>query len=310
MHIRVIRIVKWFGAIFLMGVFCNAIAKESPTIKFSFAPKANMSFTQKLTMIKEKKFEGGASQTEESFSTTKITILKTKAGWDVLAEPKNIVLKRNGEPVQNPLANLLASAVITYKLDPNGEIVDISGIEAFIDGLAKQLPPEVFKQLAPILNADAMKAKEKVEWQGRVGDFLGASVVIGDSFVADAPFQLPNGSIMTYQIKTNIAALVPCGKKKCVRIEQTYSSQADNVAKLAGQVTSNTVQAIAPEMPKLNSENNEAMITGLVTRVVDPKTMLFYGENSSRTIAMKMDIPGKGLIPITLIETRKYEFIY
>lgn len=310
MRVDLSKIAKWTVTIFLLAYFSISMSKEYETIKFSFSPGENISFLQRLTIIKEKDMGDKGRQLDESLSTVKITITKTESGWDVLAEPKSISMKRDGEEVNNPIVNLLSSAVITYKLDSDGNIIDVDGYEPFIEGISKQVTPEVFEQLAPILNIEAMKSKEIAEWNGRIGDYVGAEVQIGDSIVADVPYQIPNGTTINYSIQTNIAALVPCGENKCVRIEQRYDSEADNLAKMAGEVMSNVSDAIAPEKQKSSSDSNTAIIRGDVVRVLDPETMLVYEEESIRTIAMEIDIPGAGLVPIKTTETRKYEFEY
>jgi hypothetical protein len=310
MRVDLCNVANWAVTIILLAYFSSAISKELDTIYFSFAPGENISFTQKLTTIKEKDMGDKGKQLDESVSTTKITIIKTKSGWDVLAEPRSISMKRNGEEINNPIVSFLSSAVITYKLDSDGNILDVDGYEPFIEGISKQVTPEVFKQLKPILNIEAMKSKEIAEWNGRIGDYVGAEAQIGDSFVADVPYQIPNGATINYSVQTKIAALVPCGDNKCVRIEQVYDSQADNLAKMTGEVVSNVTEAAVPEIIKPSSESNTAIIKGNVTRVIDPKTMLVYEEESKRTIAMEIDIPGAGLVPVKTSETRKYEFEY
>lgn len=302
--------VKWAVTVFLLAHFSSSISKESGTIKFSFSPGENISFIQKVTTIKEKDMGEKGKHLDESVMTTKITINKTSSGWGVLAEPKSISMKRNGEEINSPIVSLLSSAVITYKLDSDGNIIDVGGFESFIEGISKQIPPEVFKQLTPMLNIEVMKAKEIAEWNGRIGDYVGAEVKIGDSFVADVPYQIPNGPAINYSVRTNIAALVPCGEKKCIRIEQHYDSQADNLAKMTGEVVSNVSEALTPEIKRASSDSNTATIIGDVVRVIDPETMLIYKEKSSRMIAMDIDIPGVGLVPVKTTETRKYEFEY
>jgi hypothetical protein len=310
MRVDLCNVANWAVTIILLAYFSSSISKELDTINFSFAPGENISFTQKLTTIKEKDMGDKGKQLDESVSTTKITIIKTKSGWDVLAEPRSISMKRNGEEINNPIVSFLSSAVITYKLDSDGNILDVDGYEPFIEGISKQVTPEVFKQLKPILNIEAMKSKEIAEWNGRIGDYVGAEVQIGDTFVADVPYQIPNGTTINYSVQTKIAALVPCGDNKCVRIEQIYDSQADNLAKMTGEVVSNVTEAAVPEINKPSSESNTAVIKGNVTRVIDPNTMLVYEEESKRTIAMEIDIPGAGLVPVKTSETRKYEFEY
>lgn len=304
------RLTWWSLAIFLVAFSNGSISKEDVEIRFSFAPGGNISFVQKLTTIKEKDIGDKGRQVDESVSTTKITMTRTKAGWNVLAKPKSIIMKRNGKVIDNPIASLLSSAEITYKLDSAGNIIDIEGYDAFIDGISKKIPPKIFKQLAPVLNVEALKAKDEADWNGRIGDYLGIEVSIGDSFVTDVPFELPDGSTIHYNTRTKFLAIEPCAGKRCVRIDQVYDSQADNVAKITGGIVNNVTKAVAPGLGNSHPENNSASISGTVSRLIDPDTMLIHTERVTRIMEMKIDMPGSGLVPVKVTETRLYEFQY
>ncbi len=200
-------------------------------------------------------------------------------------------MKRDGKEVDNPIARLLSSAVTTYKLDPDGNILDLVGYEAFIDGISRQVPTEIFEQLSPLLSIEALKAREIAEWNGRVGDYVGAEVRIGDNFVADVPYQIPGGSTINYTLHTTIAGFIPCGEKKCVRIEQAYDSQADNVAKMAGEVVSKLAQSVSPETQKSRPENSVATIKGNVKRTIDAEPCSVAARNRSVCCVWKLMFP-------------------
>ena len=302
---------KWSLPIFVATVLSvPASATASDTIKFTFAPGGNISFVQRLTTNKETDMGDKGTQLDESISVTNIAIAKTASGWDVLAAPQSISMRRNGQEITSPIVKLLSSSPVTYKLDPEGNILDVDGYEPFIEGISRQVGPEVFKQLEPILNIDAMKAKEIAEWNGRIGDYLGAEAQVGDSFVAEVPYELPNGASITYVVRTTIADSVPCGIHKCVRIEQHYDSNADAIAGQASEVLSGLTKDATPAQEQSDPTSGTATVRGKVSRVVDPTTMLVYEEESSRTIEMEINIPGAGLTPAKTTETRKYEFVY
>ena len=117
----------WLLALLMVILSSNAISEEKGGIKFSFAPGDRISFMQRLTTTKDKDMADKGRQLDESISTTKITMTKTKTGWDLLAEPQSISMTRNGKNIDNPMLSLLSSAVIKYKLDSDGNIVDVEG---------------------------------------------------------------------------------------------------------------------------------------------------------------------------------------
>ncbi len=292
----------------LVGASVNS--QEADAIKFTFAPGENVSFLQKLSMRKEKDLGNGNKQLDESLSTTKFTISQTTAGWEVLVQPQSITMKRDGEQVENPIVKLLSSAVITYSLSPDGNILDVAGYDAFINSIATVVPPEVFSQLSPVLNVDAMKAKEIAEWNGRYGDYLGVEVNVGDKFTATVPFQLPNGSAIEYEVETNIAALEPCGTGTCVRIHQVYDSDARNAAKMSADMVNELARKTSPNARTATSDDNAATISGNISRLIDPNTMLIYGEKLTRTISMAVAIDGEGSNKVVMTENRNYEYEY
>lgn len=297
----------WLVLIMLLGIFSSEAFSEE-IVKFSFSPGKQIDFIQKLTATKEKDMGKLGKQIDESVSTTKISITQTKLGWDVLAQPISMSMYRNGKEINNPLASLLSSAIITYKLDAAGSIKDVEGYEIFIEQISKTISPVVFKQLAPVLSIESLKAKDIAEYNGRIGDYLGAEVKIGDSFITSTPFQLPNGSEITYNVKTNISAIEPCGTTNCVRINQVYNSKADNIAKISGDVLNNISKAVAPEMGQSNSKQNTAAISGTVSRLIDPATMLIHEEKTTRIIEIEINIPNTGLVPVQMTEKREYVF--
>lgn len=296
--------------VFICSVSNELSAAEKRSIKFSFSPGENISFIEKLTMIKEKDMGEHGKQIDESIITSKITITRTKSGWDVLAEPLSVSLKRNGEAIDDRFIKLISSAVVTSKLDAQGNIVDVEGYQAFVEGLSKQMPEPFSQRLSSVLNVEMMKAKEIASWKGRIGDFVGAEVEVGDSFVGSEPFELPNGVTINFNVKTNISAIEPCGQHECVRIEQVYDSRTNNVAKVASNIVSNVLRGDSPETSKENTENGSATIHGMVQRIIDPHTMLIYAEESTRTVNMMVDIPGVNSVPMSMTETRVYEYQY
>lgn len=301
---------RWSLAMLMAALSGGLMAQEARIIKFSFEPGENISFVEKLTSTKEKTMGDKGTQLDESIVTSKITITRTESGWNILVEPESVSMKRNGEIINNPIVNLLSSAVVTYKVDAEGNIVDVNGYELLIEGISKQVPPKVFEQLSRIVNVEVMKAKAFAEWKGRFGDFAGAEVEVGDSLAGSMPYQIPNGLTINYNMETKISAIEPCGKTRCVRIDQVYDSRADELARTSGEMVGNIVKAIDAEAPASNPESNSASIRGNVTRLIDPDTMLIYEEESTRVIDMTLDVLGMGPTPVKVTETRVYEFQY
>jgi hypothetical protein len=290
----------------------NTYANEKNEIVFSFAPKDGTVFSQKLTMLREKDLGSLGVQLDESESITKVEFKKVKDGWEVLATPVSAVMKRNGQVIQSPVVDLLSKLTITYILDKNGHITDVRGYEKLISMINSKFPPQVAQKLSSLINSDLLKQKEITEWNGRIGDYLGKSISIGDTWNFSAPFQLPNGKSLNYNVKILFSSLEPCGRNKCVKIDQVFDSAADGLSSFASEVVKTISVGVEEDQEKKMPENgnNNSTIQGKITRLIDPSTMLIYKEELDRIIEMEMEIPGVGKLPAIMTEKRIYEFDY
>jgi hypothetical protein len=289
----------------------TSFAIEAKMIKFTFNPKNGTTFIQTLTTTREKDLGLFGTQVDESVSTTKITVKKTEGGWEIIAQPLTAVMKRNGQVVEHPIFKLLSKLVITYQLDQQGVLKEIIGYDEVLTNAL--FPPQVVKKVAPLLNADALKQKAISEWNGRIGDYLGKTISLGDSWEAVAPITLPNGTNLNYKITTHFKTLEPCGNIKCLRIEQNYESDVKGIAEKTNEVIKSLAEGVEPNslqegLPVMKDQGSS--IQGTVIRLIDPNTMLIYQEELERTMFLEMELAGTGPIPTKMIEKRIYHFEY
>lgn len=244
----------WITPLLLLSG-CNSLSTQSSEpqkVRFSFAPGNNLTYEEKLTITREKDLGHLGAERDESASTTRISVAPGNTGWDLVAKPGPLTVKRDGELINDPLAKLLSRIVVTYKLKQDGAILDVRGFEEFAQALSTQVSPEVMAQLAPALNIEAMKNKAFSEWDARVGGLVGKEVIIGDTEVSQSEYILPNRTTLTFNITTHYAGIVPCGKNKgkCVRIEQSYDSKADNAEQLATDAAGNVIRMETQQAPQ------------------------------------------------------------
>lgn len=101
-----------------------------------------------------------------------------------------------------------------------------------------------------------MVARERAEWEGRVGWFAGKKAAIGDVWEVESDFALPTGGTIKYRTKIEFAERVSVAGRECVRVRYTYDTGPGSAMRVEG--------------------GGE--------RVVDPATMLIYSETLERTM--------------------------
>ncbi len=305
MHQRSNKVFILFSILMLFAI--NSHAGEAGSITFSFAPPDGTTYIQKLTTTREKQTGSAAAQHDESVSTTRISIKKTPEGWDIIAKPETAVMKRNGAVVHGPMIAILSEITVVYKLGHDGVLKDLEGYEEVEKAIKSQFPPGFAKKIAPLLNSDVLKKREMAEWTGRVDFFLGKTVVPGDEWEYEAPFSLPNGLSVNYNVKTRFGDLQPCGNARCIKIEQEFKSDDASLPDAAHQLIKSAAEESGKSATTIKKTGSS--IKGRVMRLIEPATMLIHEEVVERTIHMKIQTPG-GATPVKITRKRNYTYKY
>jgi len=296
-----------------VGFQCALYAQQD-VITFTFNPPTPLSHTLTLKTTKIKGMGPSDTQTDVGVVKAKVSITKTSKGYRVVTTPSSISMTRNGTPMPpNPMVDRLMKVKVTCDLDPSGTMTAVRGYDEVIKTLKEELktamPAEQYKSLVASLPQikDAAIAKEIVEWNGRIANFVGRTAKIGDTWVEDQVAQMPFGGPITFDMTTKIVEQAKRGKVDCVRIVFSYTTDAEGTKGfLQGAMDYFAKMAPAGKAPKIV----EVKIIGGGERVVDPKTMMIYSETNDRTITMAMDDPDEGRLQLTMQEKREYTYQY
>lgn len=257
-------------------------ADDNPAsvITFTFAPPADTRYTETVRISRQRPAMTGGVQAEELVSSSDITIRQAQVGWEVVIKPKEYALKLNGRNVLDPFADLQSQVTIMHRLDRQGVLINTDvDYTSLMNLLGKELPPQELTKVTPLIQqrAGELKQKAAAEWNARIGEFVGKAVKIGDSWEQDVVYSTPDRGTSNFTVKSRSKGPEPCGSGSCVRIEQTFSlpSSAGSAAPL---------------------------VDGILSRLVDPRTMLIYDEASETNMRVNGAVVER--------ETRVFEFKY
>lgn len=298
--VRVITI-----AFFIPCIVFEAIAQE---FEFRFNPPDGIAFVQTSKITKIKDLGPLGKQTDETESKTKVVIKKTPSGYSAIFTPISATMSQDGKKVDNLILSLLQDIVVTYEVDAKGQLKTISGFDTLEKKIKETFPPEAVESLSTVINEQTMINKEKAEWNGRIGSFVGSRVNLGDVWTSTDEFALPKGGTVTFYSTTKVADKVKCGTWDCLQIQFSYNSDAKALKDFIGKVASDIAEAA--NSPKPKPEISEVEIDGGGERLIDPNTMLIYSETLTRTMKIPMEVPGQGKVMTTMQEKREYTFDY
>lgn len=276
-------------------VFCTLLASlwlcdvaqatdpDPRPIHFTFSPNDGLSYTVTITS-KRARTIGAKSVAEDAVVTSNVSMHRTRSGWSVIVRPEDVLFERDGVVIDDPLGRMLANTTVTYRLDREGRLLEVSGFENIEERIVEEVPMAMAGQAGQMFNATFFENRERSEWNSRIGNFIGMHTHIGEMFEHEDTFDLHTGETIHRKSVTTMKTSESCGDRSCVRILATFE----------------------------NTRNTESSteVRGTVSRLIDPDTMLIYDEATSRTIKIMARVPGIGITPIDMQETRSYDYQY
>ncbi len=238
------------------------VGEPIETYTFRFAPPETVHCTQTIATTTVHAIGDVPPIVTRSVSTTDIRMTRRANGYVMVARPVSSTATRNGEPFRDPTM-VLDGLVFTTYITADGQIDSLTGYDA----LAQRLG----------VREEVLVQREITEWNGRIGEFVGATLAPGDSVRSAMAYPLPRGDTLVYDTWTIVRPAEPCSTAECLRIDTRYDATSQDGTRIAGHAT----------------------------RLIDPNTMLIYMEDAERTITMRI-----GPMSGTLTEERRYTFIY
>jgi hypothetical protein len=283
-----------------------APATSDSLIEFRYAPPHGHREIVTVETTTEKDLGALGRIVDRRTTRTSLEYRRVASGYTVTARTLSADMTRDGKPRADPILDVMRRLELVYNVGLDGGLRRIDGLAGLMDTLARSQPPEVAKALAPLLSPDAVFAREAAEWNGRYQDFADAALHTGDRIEAPVPFSLPNGDTLTYHMVISIAGREPCGAARCARIEIAYDSNLDAVHGMIDQVTGRIIRAAGADSLGLSSSGGR--VTGTVSRLVDPATLLIRSEVTKRVMRMTVRAAGQEPVPVVMTETRTYTY--
>ncbi len=277
---------------------------------FRFQPPDGTNVRQTYKLERTRTIEGQPPTRDEAEAVTEGTFRRVGDGFEYSPKTTSSTMLRNGAAINDPISGLLSKAQVTYVISKGAEATDIRGFGEVEQMVKSTMPAQMAAALAPILNEASLVAQQKAEWNARYSDFADGTFKIGDVIDVQAPHRLPNGETINYTIRTSFPSWEPCPAGTCIRLRQIYESDAAELAKLVEGVVGSMASAASASKIAPKIEKGATRITGSLSRLIDPKTMLIYSEQVKRTISMRVQVPGQGILPTVQEESRTYTYTY
>jgi hypothetical protein len=290
--------------LFLLCLLILGTTSYGKSYKFKFNPSDHMSY--KFSEVSTKIINLGilGTESESRRVTTNVTISETEIGYNMKHEVEDIVLLENGAPIYSPLTTIMKRMSFTYVLDKNGYLIDVDGIDSFLEDLNALLPPEIIPQLASIFNKESLLIQERSEYENRYEKYLGKKVKTKDVWSEEMPFELSGMNPLLYYVITTFKK----GTESKLEINYTYVTDPADLTALP-ELIQDSLNETFPNGERLTFEGG-MNITGEGKIQLNPSTMKISKENVTRHFSQEMNVPNIGLIDSKITESRETIFIY
>jgi hypothetical protein len=298
-------------AIVAAGAASAQPAPPPDEFTFRFQPPDGVRMNIDYVLKRTRTVQGSAPATDEAESRTSGVFKRSGEGYEYTPKTLSATLRRNGTRIGDPVTALLAKLEPRYTLTADGVATAVTGLGEVDKLLKASVPANVAAALATVINEETLATQQLVEWNARYGDFAGGTFTIGQVLDGEVPQPLPNGETLTYTVRTTFPRWEDCPAGRCVRVEQVYESDAQALATMATGVANRVIAAAAASAPPTSLTSSPgSRVSGSLSRLVDPKTMLIYSERLQRTISMRIASPGKAPEEVRLDEIRTYAHTY
>jgi hypothetical protein len=301
----------WQSVLLLAALAAALLVQPQPlgaaeSVRFVFAPRHGTRATV-VTEMTRKKFFAGRSQFDKSTTYEDRRFKKVAGGYQMIAVLKVVFCNRDGVEYLDPALLALSSVPLTFIIDNSGRITSIKGFDKVVAAFKKNWPPEAVAGAGSALSEEALSRRQIEEWNARIGDFVGKTARVGEAWNGESEYALPNGKSIKSHTTIKFVGWRMVAGRRCLRIRYVYSSDASALSGLLDKMIGDIYRSLQTKRPKLAIRG--AQIQGAGERLMDPATMLIYGETSLRVTRMQTGT-GASQRPITVVERRDYKYRY
>lgn len=276
------------------------------SVRFAFAPRDGTRAIV-VTKITRKKFFAGRSQFDRTTAYEERTFKKVAGRYQMIAVLKVVFCNRDGVEYLDPGLMALSKVPITFIINKSGRVTAIKGYDEVVAALRKNMTAETAKAVGNTLTKQALAQREIEQWNSRIGDFVGKTARVGEAWNGESESLLPSGQSVKYNTRVKFVGWERVARKRCLRIRYIYWSGASALGDLVDKKIAEIYRLLEMKGPRPSAAG--VQFRGAGERLIDPATMLIYGEAGLRVTRMQMRT-GASKGEMTLIDRRDYKYRY
>lgn len=294
------RLVTLLVCLLIVGI----VYADGEAIAFTFAPPVGTQYTERVDLTTTTAAQGTV-QTRKATATSTVSIAQDPKGLCYTSTITNMQITLDGRMASDLFTNLLQGVTFLDFISPRGEFIDIGGDEVFRDKIMANAPPVAVDAMLRAASHEAFLKDEQMSWSRRVARFLGRTVNVGDRWYDTIEIVLPNKVPITIARSTQVAGWMQVKTQKLLHIVSLAHSSRAELATAIDVPYDDIVRQLA-------DVKDVAGVTVTVADelLLDPATMLYYGERMRTDIYQLMPAQRSGKRQLTSSDEKAYYLEY
>ena len=200
---------------------------DGERVEFRLAPADGTRFLQTLVTQRNRSLEGIGKEEARAIGQTHYSIAEGDDGFTYSGRLVSSETTRDGKTFDDPYGLVLTDVTVKLDVSPDGIVRRVHGYDGIRDRVKTLFSDEIATRLEPFVGSGVLAERAIADWRGRIGDYVGLTVSIGDTRTERQRYEIPGGGTIDYRVETRFAGWSPCDVGRCLRIEMRYDSRND-----------------------------------------------------------------------------------
>lgn len=312
------RILVWSALLAIASAPGGSIGAAAPQeIEFRFNPPDGTTFVETALITQSMDLRPGGREIATLETKARYVITKRPGGYAASITILSYTSIEGGRRARGLIQSLFEGLILTYELDDNGRALSIKGFDVIVDRLQpllkeirETLSPDELRTLSPFLESlteERLVSQAKDEWDARM-EFSGRRLKIGEVIRSTRQVPMPAGGMVTLYTAASVGRQAACGNRGCVLVRTYSHSNVRTLSGYIGKPPEEVMKAINDALPKPRAGASEA--AGVAELLIDPATMLPYGEASVTMAKLQLHVPRFGRMEGTFYVTTESRYTY
>ena len=310
----------WFGRVCLAGVLaiCAVVASaavgEGASPVFGFDPPEGTRYTVTATSTQQVDFSWGYKLAGQTTQENEVVIERDGTGYRATLTMTQIPAL-SGSPANDyvTLTRLKLEAEkgvpVIYRLDGDLNLLQVSGADRIglrfrravrrdetLSEAARRVSRSMLTEEANLIGARDL-------WGRIFGSYLGRRTQLGSVWVTTGRVPFISGEVGDFYTAMKVMGGQMVGGISCVRVEFQSAQDPADLRAFLGPYAHELLEG-------KTAFAGSAKVAEAGYRLVDPATLLPYGQEVTRSLEFHLPGPGVGDVPVLIRENTTYRFDY